>query len=69
MQPVFPAYLIARLLLVLVLLAGMYFLRSFMVPALAALIAAGLRGNDPAAVATRVREMRAQFTGVHFIRG
>ncbi|MBJ7264621.1 MAG: AI-2E family transporter [Burkholderiaceae bacterium] len=38
MQPVFPAYLIARLLLVLVLLAGMYFLRSFMVPALAALI-------------------------------
>lgn len=38
MQPVFPAYLIARLLLVLVLLAGIYFLRSFMVPALAALI-------------------------------
>jgi len=38
MQPVFPAYLIARLLLLLVLLAGIYFLRGFMVPALAALI-------------------------------
>lgn len=38
MQPVFPAYLIARLLLLLVLLAGVYFLRGFMVPALAALI-------------------------------
>lgn len=38
MQPVFPAYLIARLLLLLVLLAGIYFLRGFLVPALAALI-------------------------------
>jgi predicted PurR-regulated permease PerM len=38
MKPVFPAYLIARLLLVLMLLAGMYFLRGFIVPALAALI-------------------------------
>jgi glycine hydroxymethyltransferase len=37
-------------------------------PALAALIAEGLRGNDPGAVAARVREMRARFTGVHFIR-
>lgn len=38
MQPVFPAYLIARLLLLLVLVASIYFLRGFMVPALAALI-------------------------------
>lgn len=37
-------------------------------PALAALIAEGLRGNDTGAVAARVREMRARFTGVHFIR-
>lgn len=37
-------------------------------PALAALIAKGLRGNDPGAVAARVREMRSRFTGVHFIR-
>ena len=37
-------------------------------PALAALIAEGLRGNDPGAVAARVREMRARFTGVHYIR-
>jgi glycine hydroxymethyltransferase len=37
-------------------------------PALAALIAEGLRGNDPGAVAARVREMRTRFTGVHFIR-
>lgn len=37
-------------------------------PALAALIAEGLRGNDPGAVAARVREMRVRFTGVHFIR-
>ena len=37
-------------------------------PALAALIAEGLRGNDPGAVAARVREMRGRFTGVHFIR-
>lgn len=37
-------------------------------PALAALIAEGLRGNHPGAVAARVRAMRAQFSGVHFIR-
>ena len=38
MQPVLPAYLIARWLLLLVLLAGVYFLSGFLVPALAALI-------------------------------
>ncbi|MBP6707516.1 MAG: AI-2E family transporter [Achromobacter sp.] len=38
MQPVLPAYLIARGLLLLVLLAGAYFLSGFLVPALAALI-------------------------------
>ena len=38
MQPVVPAYLIARILLILVLLAGIYFLSGFLVPALAALI-------------------------------
>ncbi|MVW71990.1 MULTISPECIES: AI-2E family transporter [unclassified Bordetella] len=37
-QPVLPAYLIARWLLLLVLLAGIYFLSGFLVPALAALI-------------------------------
>ncbi len=37
-------------------------------PALAALIAEGLRSNDPALVAARVREMRAGFTGLHFMR-
>lgn len=37
-------------------------------PALAALIAEGLRSNDSERVAERVREMRAQFTGLHFIR-
>ncbi|WP_146345791.1 serine hydroxymethyltransferase [Falsiphaeobacter marinintestinus] len=37
-------------------------------PALAALIADGLRGNDPAAVAPRTAAMRAQFQGMHFIR-
>lgn len=37
-QPVLPAYLIARWLLLLVLLAGVYFLSGFLVPALAALI-------------------------------
>ena len=37
-------------------------------PALAALIAEGLRGNDPSAVAARVREMRARFTGLHYVR-
>ena len=38
MQPVLPAYLIARWLLLLVLLAGVYFLSGFLVPSLAALI-------------------------------
>ena len=38
MQPVLPAFLIARWLLILVLLAGIYFLSGFLVPALAALI-------------------------------
>ncbi|MGE8617425.1 MAG: AI-2E family transporter [Achromobacter spanius] len=38
MQPVLPAYLIARWLLLLVLLAGVYFLSGFLVPALAAMI-------------------------------
>lgn len=38
MQPVLPAFLIARWLLVLVVLAGFYFLRGFLVPVLGALI-------------------------------
>ena len=38
MQPVLPAYLIARGLLLLVLLAGAYFLSGFLVPALALII-------------------------------
>ncbi|MDQ8034389.1 AI-2E family transporter [Bordetella genomosp. 1] len=38
MQPVLPASLIARWLLLLLLLAGIYFLSGFLVPALAALI-------------------------------
>lgn len=38
MQPVLPAYLIARWLLVLVVLVGLYFLSGFLVPVLAALI-------------------------------
>src|SRR5690554_3309696 len=38
MQPILPAYLITRWLLVLVILAGLYFLRGFLVPVLAALI-------------------------------
>lgn len=38
MQPVLPARLIARWLLVLVVLVGLYFLRGFLVPVLAALI-------------------------------
>ncbi|MFU1949482.1 AI-2E family transporter, partial [Bordetella avium] len=37
-QPVFPVYLIARWLLLLVVAAGLYFLSGFLVPALAALI-------------------------------
>ncbi len=38
MQPVLPAFLIARWLLVLVVVAGLYFLSGFLVPVLAALI-------------------------------
>ncbi len=38
MQPVLPAFLIARWLLVLVVLAGLYFLSGFLVPVLAAVI-------------------------------
>ncbi|MCB5363981.1 AI-2E family transporter [Pusillimonas sp. CC-YST705] len=38
MQPILPAWLITRWLLVLVLLAGVYFLRGFLVPVLAAFI-------------------------------
>lgn len=37
-------------------------------PALAALIAEGLRSNDPASVAPRTKALRAQFQGLHFIR-
>jgi glycine hydroxymethyltransferase len=37
-------------------------------PALAALIAEGLRGNDPAAVAPRSAKLRAGFQGLHYIR-
>lgn len=40
MQPILPAYLITRWLLVFVILAGLYFLRGFLVPVLAALIIA-----------------------------
>ncbi|QDF95116.1 AI-2E family transporter [Azoarcus sp. DD4] len=38
MSPIFPAYLIARWLLILVLLAGVYFFSGFILPVLAALI-------------------------------
>ncbi len=38
-------------------------------PGLAALIAEGLRSNDPASVAPRTTALRAQFQGMHFIRG
>src|SRR5690606_29670078 len=38
MHPVLPAFLIARWLLVLLILAGLYFLSGFLVPVLAALI-------------------------------
>jgi glycine hydroxymethyltransferase len=38
-------------------------------PALAALIAEGLRGNDPEAVAARTKEMRARFQGLHYVHG
>ena len=37
-------------------------------PELAALIADGLRANDPATVAPRTRAMRARFQGLHYIR-
>ncbi|WP_424985523.1 serine hydroxymethyltransferase [Microbulbifer sp. S227A] len=36
---------------------------------LARLIADGLRGDDPAEVAARTREMRAGFQGMHFVHG
>lgn len=38
LNPILPAYLIARGLLILLLVAGIYFLRSFILPGLAALI-------------------------------
>lgn len=38
------------------------------VPALADLIAEGLRGNAPETVAPRTRALRARFAGMHFIR-
>ncbi|OYX45219.1 MAG: serine hydroxymethyltransferase [Rhodobacterales bacterium 32-67-9] len=37
-------------------------------PELARLIAAGLRANDPAALAPEVAAYRRQFTGLHFVR-
>lgn len=37
-------------------------------PELAALIAQGLIGNDPAGVAPRTRAMRARFQGMHYVR-
>lgn len=37
-------------------------------PALAALIAEGLRGNDPASVAPRTAALRARFEGMRFVR-
>lgn len=36
-------------------------------PRLAALIAEGLLGNNPEAVAARARDMRAEFQGVHYV--
>ncbi len=36
-------------------------------PALAALIAEGLRANDPASVAPRTRALRARFQGLHYM--
>jgi glycine hydroxymethyltransferase len=38
-------------------------------PALAELIAEGLRGNAPDGVAARTREMRGRFTGLQYVRG
>jgi len=40
MHPVLPVFLIARWLLVLLILIGLYFLKGFLVPVLAALIIA-----------------------------
>lgn len=36
-------------------------------PALASLIAEGLRSNDPAGLACRTRDLRAQFQGLHYM--
>lgn len=36
-------------------------------PALARLIAEGLRSNDPASLAPRTRDLRGRFTGLHFV--
>jgi len=36
-------------------------------PALAALIAEGLRSNDPSSLANRTRALRAQFQGLHYM--
>jgi glycine hydroxymethyltransferase len=38
-------------------------------PAIAALIAEGLRSNDPASVAPRTTKLRAGFQGLHYMRG
>ena len=38
-------------------------------PALAALIAEGLRSNAPEAVAPRTRTLRARFGGIHYVNG
>jgi len=38
-------------------------------PKLAALIAEGLRANDPESVAPRTAAFRQQFTELHYIRG
>lgn len=38
------------------------------VPELAGLIAEGLTGNDPEAVANRTRAMRVRFQGMHYVR-
>ncbi len=38
-------------------------------PQLAALIAEGLRSNAPETVAPRVKALRAQFTGMHYVHG
>jgi glycine hydroxymethyltransferase len=38
------------------------------VPELAGLIAEGLTGNDPEAVAAQTRAMRVRFQGMHYVR-